>query len=114
MAGEEGLIGADVFDSFWLTSIFPMANSLSQSGSHRPDDPAPGTEPSPETVTFQIVTLAPEMKSFTPVLRFGHALLINTQLNELAAKLFLIDTALATRFRPQLHERGDRRILIPT
>jgi hypothetical protein len=32
------------------------------------------------------------MKSFTPVYRFGHGLLINTQLNDLPPKLFLIDT----------------------
>jgi predicted aspartyl protease len=36
--------------------------------------------------------IAPEMKSFTPVLRFGHQLLIPTKVNDSAPKLFLIDT----------------------
>jgi hypothetical protein len=36
--------------------------------------------------------VAPEMKNFAPVYRFGHLLLIPTRINELPSKLFLIDT----------------------
>jgi hypothetical protein len=32
------------------------------------------------------------MKSFTPILRFGHQLLIPTKVNDLAPKLFVMDT----------------------
>jgi len=36
--------------------------------------------------------IAPEMKSFTPVYRFGHDLLIPTRIGDSDPKLFLIDT----------------------
>jgi len=36
--------------------------------------------------------VAPEMKSYTPVSRFGHMLLVPTRVNQLPPKPFLIDT----------------------
>ena len=36
--------------------------------------------------------VAPEMKGYTPIFRFGHALLIPTKVNDSAPMLFLIDT----------------------
>src|SRR5581483_2596835 len=51
--------------------------------------------------------VAPEMASWTPVFRFGHALLIRTSVNESPALLFMIDTganinALSTRAASQV------------
>ncbi len=40
--------------------------------------------------------IAPEMKSWTPVFRFGHELLIRTAVNDSKPMLFLIDTGSAT------------------
>jgi tetratricopeptide (TPR) repeat protein len=42
--------------------------------------------------------VAPEMKSWTPVFRFGHKLLIQTAVNDSKAMLFLIDTGSAVNF----------------
>jgi hypothetical protein len=36
--------------------------------------------------------IAPDMKVYTPIFRFGHALLIPTKVNDSAPMLFLIDT----------------------
>ncbi len=42
--------------------------------------------------------IAPEMKSWTPVFRFGHQLLIATEVNDSKPMLFLIDTGAWTNF----------------
>lgn len=49
--------------------------------------------------------IAPEMKTWTPVFRFGHELLVPTQVNETPRMLFLLDTgAFATTFSKRLAE----------
>jgi tetratricopeptide (TPR) repeat protein len=42
--------------------------------------------------------IAPEMRSFTPVFRFGHNLLVPTTIGDVPAKLFLLDTGASTNF----------------
>jgi predicted aspartyl protease len=92
--GEDGLIGTDFFSNFLIDLDFPNSKfRLSQLPS-RPDEPgsAAGQSPSSEAVKFHDRYIAPEMKSFTPVFRFGHMLLIQTRVNDVGPKLFLIDT----------------------
>jgi tetratricopeptide (TPR) repeat protein len=92
--GEDGLIGANVFSDFLIDLDFPNYRfRLSQLPS-RPDEPgsAAGQSPSSEAAKFHDRYIAPEMKSFTPVFRFGHDLLIQTRVNDAGPKLFLIDT----------------------
>src|SRR5262249_37566661 len=45
-----------------------------------------------ETPIFRDRYIAPEMRSFTPVLRFGHDLIVWTKINDMAPRLFLLDT----------------------
>jgi hypothetical protein len=46
----------------------------------------------PGTARFRDRYVAPEMKTYSPVFRFGHMLLIPTRINNSSPKLFLIDT----------------------
>jgi len=92
--GEDGLIGANVFSDFLIDLDFPNYRfRLSQLPS-RPDEPgsAAGQSPSSEAAKFHDRYIPPEMKSFTPVFRFSHHLLIQTRVNDVGPKLFLIDT----------------------
>src|SRR5262249_46225504 len=42
--------------------------------------------------------IAPEMKSYTQIYRFGHMLLVPTAIGEIPGKLFLLDTRATTNF----------------
>ena len=94
-AGGDGLIGADVFSDFLID-----LNLVDAKFSLSPLPPLPGEQPKEATLEsrgsedsrFHDRHIAPEMKSYTPVYRFGHDLLIQTHLNEGPPKLFLIDT----------------------
>ncbi len=99
VADEDGLIGSDVFSHFLVNINFP---------DHRldltalPPLPPPSaaekalTERYPKIARFRDGFVPPELKSFTPVYRFGHMLLIPTRINDLPSKLFLIDTGAFT------------------
>ena len=91
----DGLIGTDVFSSFLVDVDFPNGKlRLSQ----LPADPTVADAPlalqsqRSETAVWHDRYIAPEMKSYNPIFRFGHMLLIPTSLNESPTKLFLIDT----------------------
>jgi predicted aspartyl protease len=115
--GEDGLLGADVFEHFLVDIDFPTerlrllelpkrpdetAQQISlnvgedSAGDEAPDDQSaasPGTAtPPPKRSGPQDRYIAPEMHSFTPVYRFGHNLLVSTKVGDTPAKLFLIDT----------------------
>ena len=111
--GDDGLIGADVFAQFLVHLNFPAEKLSLQELPKRPDEAAhpmelqtnqEGTQSSgeqPEGSTDsakdahngpQDRYIAPEMKSYTPIFRFGHMLLVPTQVNTIPSKLFLIDT----------------------
>ena len=103
---EEGLIGGDLFSDYLVDIDFPNAKlKLSQ----LPARPGTSTEvagptgagatgaaanskQASEVPRFHDRYVAPEMKTFTPILRFGHDLLLWTQLNDLPPKLFVLDT----------------------
>jgi tetratricopeptide (TPR) repeat protein len=95
VVGEDGLIGADVFSDFLIDLDFPRSKFKLSQLPPRPDEPVAAAAlqtPSTGSSGFHDRYVAPEMKSFTPVFRFGHSLLIQTRVNDLAPKLFLIDT----------------------
>jgi predicted aspartyl protease len=94
---DDGLIGADVFSSFlvdvnlpdWKFSLSPLPR--------RPDEksaetPALASGRSNHAPQFHNRYIAPEMKDYTPIFRFGHQLLMPTAVNGAALKLFLLDT----------------------
>jgi len=124
VAGEDGLVGTDIFSHFLVTLDFPNEKLLLSELPKRPDeqqskpatlntadpdDPSPGPEDragessskadgnnAPSAVAQSSGPkdryIAPEMKSFTSVYRFGHDLLIPTRVGDSDPKLFLIDT----------------------
>jgi predicted aspartyl protease len=99
VADEDGLIGGDVFSHFLVNINFPDSKlELTPLPPLPPPSPAEKalTEKYPKIARFRDGFVPPELKGFTPVYRFGHQLLIPTRLNELPAKLFLIDTGAFT------------------
>ena len=119
VGGEEGLIGADVFSSFLVDLDFPNEKLHLRELPKRPDetekkialkteedDPEPGEQepkdkesdapPAKAASTAnsgpQDRYIAPDMKSYTPVYRFGHMLLVPTMIGQTSPKLFLLDS----------------------
>jgi Aspartyl protease len=91
---SDGLIGGDVFEDFLVDIDFPNQKlRLSQlppiPGA---DTQAAGLDSQGNEPRYYNRYIAPEMKSYTPVSRFGHMLLIPTRVNQLPPKLFLLDT----------------------
>ncbi|MGA7927566.1 MAG: aspartyl protease family protein [Candidatus Sulfotelmatobacter sp.] len=116
---QEGLIGADVFQDFLVDLDFPKEKLQLSPLPKRPDDEAgpagpvalsTGDEDSgssaddadsqpgikkpapPASSRFHDLYIAPEMKSFTRVYRFGHDLLVPTKVGDSPIKFFLLDT----------------------
>jgi tetratricopeptide (TPR) repeat protein len=101
VAGEDGLIGGDVFGRYLVDLDFPNRKLKLSQLPPRPEEPetASGLDSRPRgEPEFHDRYIAPEMKSFSPVFRFGHELLVPTRLNESAPKLFLLDTGSLTNF----------------
>jgi len=95
VADEDGLIGADVFSHFLVGIDFPNGKLNLTSLPALP--PLSDSEKAlvakyPKIASFRDRYIGPEFKSYTPVFRFGHMLLIPTRINDLPPKLFLIDT----------------------
>jgi hypothetical protein len=95
VADEDGLIGSDVFDRYLVGIDFPNGKLHLTPLPAMP--PPTDTEKAlvqkyPKIGRFRDRYIAPELKGYTPVYRFGHMLLIPTRINELSPKLFLIDT----------------------
>ena len=92
---DNGLIGADVFAHFLVDLDFSNGKFRLSELPRRPQEPQPAaslvSEPS-GALEFHDRYIAPEMKSYTPVYRFGHMLLLWTQVKKAQPKLFLLDT----------------------
>jgi len=123
IVGEEGLIGADVFEGFLVDIDFPNEKlklgelpkrpgeseqklALKSEDDDSDDDaaenaksPAAGTalQPHPSSGP-QDRYIAPEMQSYTRILRFGHDLLVPTTIGDVPAKLFIMDTGSVFNF----------------
>jgi len=128
VAGEDGLIGSDLFEDFLVEIDFPneklklgeLPKRPGQSdqqlalkndeGDAEPDDqpqsdkadqtehPSKDPKPSAPSSTLQDRYISPEMQSFTRVYRFGHDLLVPTRVGDVPGKLFLLDTGSLTNF----------------
>ena len=103
----DGLIGGNVFSKFLLTLDFPKAQLRLDPLPPRPGEVAKTeklkTDVSKsgedgvnsgdsEEIVAHDAYFAPEMKSWTPVLRSGHDLLIPVSIGEAKNRLFLVDT----------------------
>jgi tetratricopeptide (TPR) repeat protein len=126
VVGEDGLIGADVFEQFLVDLDFPneklrlselpkrpseaqqnlALNSEdddsddAEDTAEKPSDPKEASanaatanaKPASPPSGPQDRYIAPEMQSYTRILRFGHDLLIPTTIGNVPYKLFLMDT----------------------
>jgi tetratricopeptide (TPR) repeat protein len=104
---DDGLIGADVFDHYLVTIDFlwwklkvdelpqrpgeKSAPAALASGQQDEDEAADSLRQAASNGP-QDRYIAPEMKDYSTVFRFGHELLIPTRVGDLPPKLFLIDT----------------------
>lgn len=92
---DDGLIGADIFRSYLVDIDFPEGKlKLTQLPPYPDEAPAEATLESRPTPGSHLHDrfVAPEMKSYTGIFRFGHSLLIPTRVNNSEPMLFLIDT----------------------
>jgi len=87
VANEDGLIGADVFSEFLVELDYPREKILLSELPRRPEETGVSS-----LSQYHNRYVAPEMKNYTRVYRFGHMLLVYTRLNDLPGKLFLLDT----------------------
>jgi hypothetical protein len=95
VTNEDGLIGADVFSHYLVDIDFPhwKLNLTTLPVLPPPSDADNALVAKyPKIAGFHDRYVGPEFKSYTPVFRFGHMLLILTRVNDLPSKLFLIDT----------------------
>jgi predicted aspartyl protease len=125
----DGLIGMNVFSRFLVTLDYPMRKLLLGPLPKRPDEQTPST-PTLETANSSADEddaashpdktpapasapktasgprdryIAPEMKDWTRVYRYGHDLMLPASLNGSKQKLFIMDTgAFTTTISPQV------------
>jgi Aspartyl protease/Tetratricopeptide repeat len=107
----DGLIGMDVFSNFEITLDYPMGKFSLSPLPKRPGEAVSALQlqtNSEEGSRGEIQEVphnryvAPEMKSYTPVYRVGHNLLVPVSLNQSRQRLFIMDTgAWATSVSPQ-------------
>jgi tetratricopeptide (TPR) repeat protein len=109
--GRDGLIGAEMFQDYLVDIDFPIETLHLRALPKPPSGTAPQTAPSPQNhpnqedhaakipdsgpfppPLLQDRYIAPDMRSFTPVYRFGHDLLVSTKVGDVPPKLFLLDT----------------------
>ena len=114
--GDDGLIGADVFEDFLVDIDFPnqklkltplprppnapapkmsLQTDSGESATHNESNQANASandKPSSPDLEFQDRYISPEMKTYSPVFRFGHELLVPTKIGGTIMKLFLLDT----------------------
>jgi tetratricopeptide (TPR) repeat protein len=128
VAGEDGLIGSDVFEDFLVEIDFPneklklgelpkrpgqsdqQLTLKNDEGDAELDDQPQSDKadqaqhasndpkPSAPSTGLQDRYISPEMQSFTRVYRFGHDLLVPTRVGDVPGKLFLLDTGSLTNF----------------
>jgi predicted aspartyl protease len=90
---DDGLLGADLFHHFLVDLDFSGRKFRLTELPARPDEnPQASASDSKAAPQLHDRYIAPEMKSYTPVYRFGHSLLIPTRLNDQLTSLFLIDS----------------------
>ncbi|HLW98445.1 MAG TPA: aspartyl protease family protein [Candidatus Acidoferrales bacterium] len=101
IVGEDGLIGADVFENFLVDLDFPFSKLRLSALPPYPDEQAghsaqhAASQPVSE---FHNRYIAPEMKSFTPMYQFQRHILVLTSVNNSVPKLFMLDTGAMQNF----------------
>ena len=94
----DGLIGPDVFSSWVVTLDIPAREVRLTPLPKRPDEAAQTSELDTAGAgeNTQLVPrdryIAPEMKDWTPVFRYGHLLIFPTTIGKAPQKLFIMDT----------------------
>ena len=117
VVGDNGLIGADVFENFLVDLDFPKEKLRLSALPRRPgeveselalndkddksDDADSGAASTENKPTESRPTglsgpqdryVSPQMRSYTTVYRFGHDLLVPTRIGDVPYKFFLVDT----------------------
>jgi len=96
---NEGIIGPEVFSDFLVDLDMPNRKFRLSELPVRPGEarrtPSLGYDPDAAS-EFHDRYVAPEMKGYSPVFRFEHMLLIPARVNDLAPRLFVIDTGAFT------------------
>lgn len=105
VADEDGLIGGDVFQDYLLTIDFPERLIKVDPLPQRPGDKEEVTLSSEadtaEALAVHDAYIAPAMKGWTPILRFGHDLMVPVGLGDAKVRWFILDTgAFATTLSP--------------
>lgn len=91
--GDDGLVGADLFHNFLVDLDFSGRKFRLSPLPARADVGAPSSRTdSQDAPDLHDRYIAPEMKSYSAVYRFGHNLLVPTRLNSSVTSLFLIDS----------------------
>src|SRR5262249_20151828 len=93
--GEDGLIGADVFEDFLVDIDFPSQKFRLSELPALPNEKSKEVGlASQESLSERLHDryIAAEMKDWDRVFRFGHDLLIWTSVNNTPVRLFLLDT----------------------
>ena len=92
----DGLVGADLFSDYLVKLDFPKSKLRLSQLPKRPDESqtAPTTQKDDSAVVAHDAYVAPEMKAYSRVFRFGYMLLLPTQVinDKTPAGLFMIDT----------------------
>jgi tetratricopeptide (TPR) repeat protein len=103
IVGNAGLIGADVFRHYLvsinypdhtleLSQLPPLPNTSAASASLDTSENEDQEQPADKSSGPHDRYIAPQMKNFTPVYRFGHWLLIPTVVNNVPEGLMALDT----------------------
>ena len=121
VVGEDGLIGANVFEEFLVNLDFPKEKlrlselpkrpgeveselALNDMNDKQDDSGEESTENKPAEAKPAVLSgpqdryVAPEMQSYTTVYRFGHDLLVPTRIGNVPYKFFLVDTGALMNF----------------
>jgi tetratricopeptide (TPR) repeat protein len=97
---SDGLIGAVEFSQFLVELDMPnrkmRLSQLPPRPNEAPTQTALGSGPAAATPRFYDRYVAPEMQDYTRIFRINHMLLIPTEINSSAGRLFLIDTGSLT------------------
>lgn len=89
--GDDGLVGANLFEDFLVDLDFSERKFRLSQLPPLPSEKS-GAASTNEAPELHDRYIAPEMKSYTPVYRFGHDLLVPTKINDSVTKLFILDS----------------------
>jgi tetratricopeptide (TPR) repeat protein len=89
---QDGLIGADLFAHYLVTIDYPAHELRLSQLPQRTSGPSQSKSVDGSGWNAEDRYIPLELRSYTPIYRFGHLLLVPTVLNEKVSTLFLIDS----------------------